>query len=101
MGKRGRKNKKRNAFLEVLEQKKPTFDPKIHKSFEKYYEEYYNLDFEDIVGGVKCRFKYHKTVPNDFGLTTDEVCINIFLVPFFVTSPDVNGVFMFLLFGRY
>lgn len=70
-GKRGRR--KRSKFLEVLEREKPKFDPEKHKSFEKYFDEYYSLDFEDVVGDLKCRFKYHKTTPNDFGLTTDEV----------------------------
>jgi protein KRI1 len=40
-------------------------------------EEYYNLDFEDVIGGgsVKTRFKYRKVAPADFGLTEDEILL--------------------------
>ncbi|CAL8089648.1 unnamed protein product [Orchesella dallaii] len=68
-----RNRKKRSAFLEALERQKPKFDPKVHKSFEQYFDEYYKLDFEDLVGDLPCRFKYHKTTPNNFGLSVDEI----------------------------
>jgi len=40
-------------------------------------EEYYNLDFEDVIGGgsVKTRFKYRKVASADFGLTEDEILL--------------------------
>ncbi|XP_063608041.1 protein KRI1 homolog [Penaeus indicus] len=64
--------RRKSKFARALKKKKPVFNPD-EKDFDSYFNEYYNLDFEDIVGGVPCRYKYRKVEPNDFGLSTEEI----------------------------
>ncbi|XP_050402040.1 protein KRI1 homolog [Patella vulgata] len=66
------KKKKKSKFTEAVKRKKPLFDPD-EKSFPEYFDEYYKLDFEDVIGDMPCRYKYRKTEANDFGLTIEEV----------------------------
>lgn len=42
--------------------------------FNDMIDEYYSLEYEDIIGGdLPVRFKYAKVAADDYGLTTDEI----------------------------
>lgn len=46
------------------------------KKFKDLMDEYYALNYEDVIGGdVFTRFKYAKTAPQDYGLTAEEILL--------------------------
>lgn len=71
---KGRKRKKKISKLaEIIKSEKPVYDPADGKTYEQYLDEYYKLDYEDIIGDQPTRFNYVECVPNDFGLSVEEV----------------------------
>lgn len=46
---------------------------KAAKEAKAMIEKYYNLDFEDIIGDIPCRFKYTSVEPDHSGLTVEDV----------------------------
>jgi len=49
------REKKKSLFKKAVEKDKPVFDPG-QKSFDEYIEEYYKLNFEDVIGKTPVRF---------------------------------------------
>ena len=71
-GDRPWRRKKTSKAARAIAKEKPEFDAE-KRSFDEYLDEYYKLDYEDMVGGVPCRFKYRKVEPMEFGLDAKEV----------------------------
>ncbi|XP_063366585.1 protein KRI1 homolog [Cydia amplana] len=77
MTKKRRNRKKKSKLAELLTTEKPKFVPTVaDKTYSQYMEEYYKMDCEDVIGGdLPTRFKYRETVPNDYGLTIEEILL--------------------------
>lgn len=81
--KRRKKRKRKSKFVEMLAKERPKFDP-MDKNYEKYVDEYYKYDCEDIIDDTPFKFKYRKVIPNNFGLSVEEVIFSKnFIIIFF------------------
>lgn len=58
-----------------MKQKEEATTEDKQRFLDNLFEEYHNLDYEDIIGGgtVKTRFKYTNVPKADFGLTEEEI----------------------------
>lgn len=67
-----------NAASKLMNKDKSKMTEEEKKEYlDNLLDEYYNLEFEDVIGGgqVKTRFKYTKVPQADFGLTEDEILL--------------------------
>lgn len=79
MTKKRRNRKKKSKLAELLATEKPKFIPNVTEmTYAEYMDEYYKMDCEDVIGGdLPTRFKYREVVPNDYGLTVEEVSMSM------------------------
>lgn len=77
--KKRKRRKRSKAFATLIAKEKPKFDPKQFPAYQEYFDQYYSLDYEDMIGDLPCRFRYRKVMPNDYGLSVEEVSMKFLL----------------------
>lgn len=71
--KKDKKGKQQDDSNDVDEYTSEDAKQETKRSLDRLLEEYYNLDYEDLIGDTPCRFKYEKVQPNSYGLNIDEI----------------------------
>jgi len=53
--------------------KKDVVSQKVSDTLNKHVKEMYSLDYEDLLGDLRVRFKYRQVEPADFGMSIDDI----------------------------
>ena len=62
---------KKSGFAAVRKKQKMSFQEKV--AFDKNLEEYYKLDYEDVIGDLPTRFRYRQVKANTYGLDVEDI----------------------------
>jgi len=64
----------KTSMEDIISQAKEKYGDNIDpKEFDKYLDEFYQLDYESIVGNTPVRFQYVDVKPFDYGMTTKDI----------------------------